>query len=474
MSLPTNPISAELTEILKSQVKSSEILTPSSAGYADAIARWSDAAVKPAGAVMLAANVEDISVAVKLAQEHKLDLAVKGGGHSVSGASSTEGGLVIDLALMRHVEVDVDRKTITAQGGCLWVDVDEAGARHGLATVGGTVNHTGIGGLTLGGGYGWLSAKYGLVIDNLLSVTMVLADGRIVKTSATEEPDLFWAVRGAGHNFGIAVEFVYRVYEQVDPVFSGFLIFPQEKLEAIIDTLNQRMQQTQEDSATMCIFGTQPGTSEPMVATCIFHRGTETEGREAFRDLYALGPIMDDAKMMPYPMVNAQVNEMARHGGRRNLQGLCFSHPLRPAFARSVMDKYADKLAADPDMIGTAVIFEYFDMRKCTEVPMESTACANRGVTLNGLLSSRWTNKNNDMANRQWGRDMQQMFLKEREQTNAAVSTNEVPQYINYSESSGISFSQMHGIHTGRLQKLKGKYDPTGMFGKMCPIVAAD
>ncbi|DAA73872.1 TPA_exp: putative FAD binding oxidoreductase [Trichophyton benhamiae CBS 112371] len=471
MSLSKNPISAELIEILKSQVKSSEVLTPSSAGYSKAIARWSNAAVKPAGAVLLATNAEDVSAAVKFAQQYKLDLAVKGGGHSVSGTSSSDGGLVIDLSRMRHVEVDAECRTITAQGGCLWVDVDEAGGQHGLATVGGTVNHTGIGGLTLGGGYGWLSSKYGLVIDNVLSVTMVLADGRIVKTSATEEPDLFWAVRGAGHNFGVAVEFVYQAYEQADPVFSGFLIFPQEKLEAIVDTLNRGMQHPQPDSSTMCIFGTHPGTAEPMVATCIFHRGTEEEGREAFKDLYAIGPVMDGANMIPYSTVNAQVNEMAKHGARRNIQGLYFSPPLRPAFARSVMDKYAEKMAADPDMMGTAVIFEYFDMRKCTEVPIESTSCANRGATLNGLLTSRWNDKNNDSANRQWGRDMQQMFVKEMEQSTSAGSTNEVPQYINYSESSNMSFQKMHGIHAGRLQKLKGEYDPTGMFGKMCPIM---
>ncbi|KAF3481869.1 uncharacterized protein GIQ15_04628 [Arthroderma uncinatum] len=440
MSLPKNPITAELIETLKSQVKSSEILIPSSAGYAEAIARWSEAAVKSAGAVLLAANAEDISQAVRLAQQNNVDLAVRGGGHSVAGASSSDGGLVIDLSRMRKVTVDEEHKTITAQGGCLWADVDEAGGKHGLATVGGTVNHTGVGGLTLGGGYGLLTPKYGLVVDNLLSATMVLADGRIVKTSATEEPDLFWAVRGAGHNFGVAVEFTYQAYDQVDQVFAGILGFQPEKLEAIIGVLNDGLDHPDEDSTAVCVLTTQPTNATPMVCTVLFHRGPEKSGREAFKGLYSLDPIMDHVKMIPYPTVNSLANPMATHGGRRNIQGLFFSHPMRPAFARSVMDMYTEKMAADPGMMGTAVLLEFFDMRKCASVPMEATACSNRGMTLNGILSSRWCDEASDAANRQWGRDMQQLFIKEMERKPAQL-TDEVPMYINYSSRKFTSLS---------------------------------
>ncbi|KAK2882712.1 hypothetical protein FQN49_000074 [Arthroderma sp. PD_2] len=473
MSLPKNknPITTELIETLKSQVKSSEILIPSSAGYADAIARWSDTAIKPAGAVLLATNAEDISYAVRLAQQHNVDLAVRGGGHSVAGTSSSDGGLVVDLSRMRKVTVDEDRRTITAQGGCLWVDVDEAGAKYGLATVGGTVNHTGIGGLTLGGGYGWLSPKYGLVIDNLLSATLVLADGRVVKTSATEEPDLFWAVRGAGHNFGVAVDFTYQAYDQVDQVFSGLVIFHPDKLEAIIEVLNDTLDHPDEDSAAACVFAMQPTSPDPMVATFIFHRGCEKNGREAFKGLYALDPIMDDAKMVPYSTVNSLQNRIAGHGGRRNLKGLFFSHPMRPAFARSVLDMYTEKMAADPDLTGSAVLLEFFDMRKCVEVPMDATSCSNRGMSLNGILTSRWCDEASDLANRQWGRDMQQMFVKEMEE-NSTMPAEEVPQYINYAEPGDAAFSKMYGIHTGKLQRLKGRYDPTGVFGKLYPILS--
>jgi FAD/FMN-containing dehydrogenase len=163
----------------------------------------------------------DISTALKWAQEHQVDIAVKCGGHSVSGTSSSHGGLVIDLSRMNKATVDPVNKTVTAQGGATWKEVDESAGEHGLATVGGTVNHTGIGGLTLGGGYGWLSGQYGLTIDNLLSATVVLADGRILTASSAENSDLFWGLRGAGYNFGVVVDFTYRAYDQRSPVFAG-------------------------------------------------------------------------------------------------------------------------------------------------------------------------------------------------------------------------------------------------------------
>lgn len=146
-----------------------------------------------------------MSKLVAFASKYQLELAVKGGGHSTGGTSATSGGLVIDLAKMRRVTVDAEKKIVTAEGGALWCDIDVAAAEHGLATVGGTVNHTGIGGLTMGGGFGWLSGLYGAVVDNLVGAMVVIANGQILNTSETENAELFWAIRGAGHNFGVAV-----------------------------------------------------------------------------------------------------------------------------------------------------------------------------------------------------------------------------------------------------------------------------
>lgn len=147
----------------------------------------------------------DVTTTIHFVRKYSISFVVRGGGHSTSGSASIEDGLVIDLSLMRGVTVDAEKKTIRAEGGTLWADVDEEAEKYGLATVGGTVNHTGVGGLTLGGGYGYLSGRYGLTIDNLLSVDIVLASGEQVVASERENADLFWAVRGAGQVLFISV-----------------------------------------------------------------------------------------------------------------------------------------------------------------------------------------------------------------------------------------------------------------------------
>ncbi|EEP76477.1 conserved hypothetical protein [Uncinocarpus reesii 1704] len=390
--------------------------------------------------VLLATNADDISKAVRFAQDSNIDLAIRGGGHSVAGTSSSDGGLVIDLSRMRKVTVDPVGKTITAQGGALWADVDLTAAAHGLATVGGTVNHTGIGGLTLGGGYGWLSAKYGLVIDNLISAKMVLADGRIVNTSATEEPDLFWAIRGAGHNFGVAVEFVYQGYEQVNQVYAGPLVFSMDKLESVIEVLNATLQTPDENSAAICALSKRPGAPDISLIVIVFYNGNEEDAKRRFEGLFALKPEVADAKMIPYSEVNTLMNAAAVHGGRRSFKGLFFSPPLRLDFARSIASIMAQKLNNEPDMAGSVLVLEFFDMRKTLEVKLTDTAFANRGTTLNGILSLRYEDPANDAKYRQWARDLQMLFKQELDEARKGLEScgEGVPQYINYAERKSI------------------------------------
>ena len=181
---------------------STEFREPSHPQYEASIKRWSRAADKPAGLVIVPSSASEVATVVKYANEHDLDLAVKGGGHSTAGASSTDGGLLIDLSKLDKVRVDTERKLLYVGGGAIWGQVDKEAWKHGLATVGGTVADTGVGGLSLGGGYGWLSGKYGLTIDCMVEVEIVLSNGRVVRCNEKEEEDLFWAVRGAGQNFG--------------------------------------------------------------------------------------------------------------------------------------------------------------------------------------------------------------------------------------------------------------------------------
>lgn len=168
---------------------SATVLTPDEYGYADTVRRWSMAASQPAGLSVLPTSAAEIAKVIKYAADHDLDVAVKGGGHSTAGASSTDGGLLIDLGRMQKVSFGKERSVLIVQGGATWGQVDEEGYKNGVATVGGTVHDTGVGGLTLGGGYGWLSGKYGLVIDVLLEVEVVLANGEITRATKTENEE---------------------------------------------------------------------------------------------------------------------------------------------------------------------------------------------------------------------------------------------------------------------------------------------
>lgn len=377
-------------------------------------------------------EASDVSTALSWAQENTIDVAVKGGGHSTAGTSSSDGGLVIDLSQMNQVTVDVSRKYITAQGGATWKEVDEAGAAHGLAAVGGTVNHTGVGGLTLGGGYGWLSGQYGLTIDNLLSATVVLADGRIVTASGTENADLFWGLRGAGYNFGVVVDFTYQAYDQKDPVFSGLLGFTHDKLEGVMEALNKSLEQPDSRFGAMCIFALAPDGSGPMVLVIGFFDGSEEEGRRKFSDFTALEPVLNTLDMIPYSMVNTLQNPQATYGDRKSFKGIFYEPPLDAKFARVIFNDFMEKIQSEPDLATSAIILEFTDMRKICEVPLASTALASRNNTQNGIIFLRWTDAARDLEHRAWAREVQAKWKAELDTKTKDESS--VPQYINYAE----------------------------------------
>lgn len=272
------------------------------------------------GLIVFPTSASDVSTAVLFSKTHNLELSVRGGGHATSGSSSTDGGLCIDLSKMRTVTVDPMAKIITAEGGSLWSDVDTEAEQFGLATVGGTVNHTGIGGLTLGGGYGYLTGKHGLVIDNLLEVEMVLADGSVVMASETEKPDLFWAVRGAGTSFGVATKFLYRAHEQKGPVWGGLLAFPKTQMEQIVAFCNTVLdsQKNPDAKATVFLsFGSPPPALQPVVMAGVVYLGAEEEAKEFFAPLLNLEPLVDMTSGMSYSGLNTIFNGPMVPGVRR-------------------------------------------------------------------------------------------------------------------------------------------------------------
>ncbi|KAJ9618491.1 hypothetical protein H2203_009088 [Taxawa tesnikishii (nom. ined.)] len=366
------------------------VITAEDEAYSTSISRWSTAAVKPAGVVAIPTTVHEVSLVVKYATEQALDLAIKGGGHSTAGASSTDGGLLLDLhASMRNVTVDSERKLLRVQGGANWGDVDRAAAQYGLATVGGTVADTGVGGLTLGGGYGWLSGQYGLVVDNLVSCTIVVASGEIVTASADENADLFWAVCGAGQNFGVVVEFVFRAFEQGD-VWGGMLMFsPKEDvMHRVVEAVNELYTPDQEGRTKIA--------------------GRAGGGLGIARPPPAGGEVM--LMMMPYPQAN-QILAVPYGALRISMKGAAFHMPIKPAFVQDILRSYDSFTSANSDRAGSVILFEVYDPHQV--IRNSSGSFANRGTHFNGMIAPMWTDSQNDAESRQWARDVNEMFKAE-------------------------------------------------------------
>ncbi|KAJ4358661.1 uncharacterized protein N0V89_003245 [Didymosphaeria variabile] len=460
---------------LKEQLKSSkaEILFPSDGEkYEESIKRWSEHCEKRAACVVKISSADDASATVKFVKENKIPFVVRGGGHSTSGSASIEDGLVIDLSLMRGVTVNPEKKTVRAEGGALWVDVDEAAAQYGLATVGGTVNHTGVGGLTLGGGYGYLSGKYGLTIDNLLQVEIVLASGEQVIASETENPDLFWAIRGAGQNFGVVTAFTFRGYEQTNQVFAGPLIFLPDKLPQVVEFMNKFQTKNDGNQAFLLGFTCPPPAHAPVVLTQVFHNGTQEEGNAFFKDLIDLGPVANMTSMMPYEKLNAAMNEGQGFGGRKMFGGGAYKLPLAPPFVQALFDEFIGFSTTQPAMTDSILLFETIPYAKVVEVPNEKMAFSNRGEYYNLATMIKWANPALDDTVREFSRAL----LKKASQSAGVVqdekvrSTEGVGVYGNY-VNPDVPASEVYGGNAKKLAELKGKYDPENLFDRGTRLV---
>lgn len=348
-------------------------------------------------------------------------------------------------------------------------------AAHGLATVGGAVPDTGVGGLTLGGGYGALSGKHGLVIDNLISVKVVLASGEIVTASNDQNQDLFWGLRGAGQNFGVAVEFELQAHDQGE-VWAGPLIFPPRALPKVTEIMGRRIPSLKGKAGSGIGFARPPPAGgQAVVLVPVFYDGSEEDGKEAFKELLDLGPIANEVKTMPYQVSNTLMS--IPPGFRGSLKGVAYNLPIRPDFAQQVFEKYAQFTEAVPDAAPSMLLFELFDpTRVCHLATNKDMAFANRGMHLNGLVCPLWNDAANDDACRQFARDLEAMFGEELERAKKAGETDAekdaVMRYGNY-EHYDQKGKDIFGINHDRLATLKKKYDPTNIFDKLFPVMPA-
>ncbi|KAF2856528.1 FAD-binding domain-containing protein [Plenodomus tracheiphilus IPT5] len=440
---------------------SAEVLLPNDGiAYEESIKRWSEHCIKRAAAVVKVTSANDVSATLAQIRSHNIPFTVRGGGHSTSGAASIEDGIVIDLSKMRKVTVDQQAKTITAEGGTLWEDVDVEAAKYGLATVGGTVNHTGVGGLTLGGGYGYLTGKYGLTIDNLLSVEVVLASGEQVVASETSHSDLFWALRGAGQNFGVATAFTFQGYEQKNPVFAGPLIFLPDKLPQIVEFANKFHTTNDGNQVLIVGFTAPPPANAPVILTLLFYNGTEEDGKAFFADLFALGPVANMTSMMPYEKLNSLLNDGSNFEGRKQFGGGAFKLPLDPTFMAKLQAEFMAFITSHERMNESIMVFEIVPYGKVIEVPNDKMSFANRGDYFNVATIFKWFDPTLDTEIRTFSR---QLLKKASETTANRSKDGGVGQYGNYA-GTDVAANDIFGANVKRLEELKHEYDPDNLF----------
>jgi FAD/FMN-containing dehydrogenase len=265
----------------------------------------------------------DVVAAVRFARDHDLEIAVRGGGHNVAGTAVCDDGIVIDLSAMRAVRVDPAGHKAWVQGGALWGDVDHETQAHGLATTGGIVSHTGVAGLTLGGGFGWLMRKHGLTVDNLLAVDVVTADGELLRASADEHPDLFWAVRGGGGNFGVVTAFEFRLHCVGPTVLAGPILWDATDAAEVLRRYRDFIRDAPDALGTVVRFGTAPPLPaipgdlhwRPVVMVGACYAGPVADGEQVLRPLRAIRtPLVDLVGPTSYAGFQSALDSTVAHG----------------------------------------------------------------------------------------------------------------------------------------------------------------
>jgi FAD/FMN-containing dehydrogenase len=294
-----------------------EIIRPGDDGYDDARTIWNAMIDKYPALIARCTSSDDVIEAVNYARENNLLLSVRGSGHNVAGNAVVDGGLMIDLSLMKDIDVDLESGTASAQPGVVFGEMDQATQPHGLAAPGGIVSETGIAGLTLGGGFGWLTRKHGFTSDNLISAEVVTADGELLTASETENPDLFWGIRGGGGNFGIVTSFEFQLHPVGPDVLAGLVIHPIDAAGDVLRFYREFTASTPEELGALAVFRLAPPApfipeelhGKPVLAVIVCYIGDVEEGERVVKPLRDFGsPIFDGIQVKPFAAHNSSLD----------------------------------------------------------------------------------------------------------------------------------------------------------------------
>jgi FAD/FMN-containing dehydrogenase len=430
---------------------SGPVLGPEDAKYDDARALYNGLIDRRPALIVRCRTKDDVVAALAVARQAGLEVSIRGGGHNVAGRAVTDGGLMIDLAEMKGIAIDPDNATATAEGGVIWGELNAAAAEHGLAVTGGLISTTGIAGYTLGGGLGWLMGKYGLAADNLLAVELVTADGDVLEVDAASHPDLFWALRGGGGNFGVATSFTYRMHP-VHTIVGGLIAHP---LDAAPDMLRFYRDAVADASDDLSVFAglvhAPDGSGAKLSAMVVFHTGDPDGAERDLEPFKAWGaPLEVEVGPMPYPVMNTILDE-AYPIGSLNYWLSSFTSGLSDELIEVAVSRFAT--APSPMM---AILFEHFH-GAVTRIGVTETAVPHRDEGWNLLMPSVWTDPADTEANVAWTRE-----------TFAALRPHfgTTRRWLNYlgDDQAEDAIRAAYGPNYDRLREVKRQYDPDNVF----------
>jgi FAD/FMN-containing dehydrogenase len=422
---------------------------PDDAGYDDVRAVHNGLVDKRPGLIARCHNVADVRDAVNFGRDSGLEISVRGGGHNVAGRAVTDGGLMIDLSLMRGVDVDPARRRARSQGGVTWNEYNRATGVYGQATTGGVISTTGVAGLTLGGGLGWLMGKYGLSIDNVRQIELVTADGQARLVNEETEPDLFWALRGGGGNFGVAASFEFETHP-LDVILGGLIAHPLDAAAEVIDQFRQFTKALPDEATAFCGLVHAPdGSGAQLCAIPLCHCGDLAQAEADLAPLRQFGPpLLDLVQPMPYPMVNSMLDDAFPRGALNYWKSAFFTE-LSDAAVGTMIEAFR----AVPSIM-TGMLIEHIH-GAVSQVDPTATAFPFREPGYNLVLTGQWSDPADTPANMAWVRD-----------TFAALEPYTAPQgYVNYlGDDESARVASAYGPNLDRLVEIKRRYDPDNLF----------
>lgn len=433
-----------------------QLLRGGESGYDEARTMYNSMLDPRPTVIARCAGAADVIAAVRYAREEDMPIAVRCGGHSLSGHSAgVEGSLLVDLSPMKGVRVDPERRTARAHGGVLWGEYDRETQAFGLATPGGRVTTTGVGGFTTGGGYGWISSKYGLTCDNLLSADVVTADGRLLHASEDENDDLFWAIRGGSSNFGIVTSFEFRAHPVGPLVYAGLLVFDPARAADAMAAYRELVDDPPEELSTAAVQLTAPPEEfvpedlrgRPALGFAISYCGNPEQGEELLRGLRRAGPAVDLVQAMPYRVFQTILDPMSPPGLRNYARGEHLS-----GLTDGVSETFLGFSTEGVHPLSFAILFQHGGA--VSSLPEDATAYGARNAAFMIHPIGAWDDPAADDAHIGWVREISEAMQP--------FTTGGV--YLNFMADGDRVRAGYGDAKYDRLVEIKRKYDPDNVF----------